>query len=215
LPSNKIDQFDEDYFLHGKQTGKSLYENYRWLPNLTIPMARAIVDYLGIGYDQTVLDFGCARGYLVRAMRELGYHAHGCDISKWAITNCDEVAKPFLFNSTTPVLPLHRGVDWIIAKDVLEHIPYIGSAITMLMDCARVGIFVVVPLSLVRGLKYVVPEYEKDITHIHRRPLTSWAVLFMQSGWSVEARYRIKGIKDNYAQHKMGNGFIIARRVEE
>ena len=31
-------QYDEDYFLRGKQTGKSLYEDYRWLPELTRPM---------------------------------------------------------------------------------------------------------------------------------------------------------------------------------
>ena len=31
------------------------------------------------------LDVGCARGYLVEALRELGVDAHGCDVSRYAV----------------------------------------------------------------------------------------------------------------------------------
>lgn len=33
------DFYDENYYLHGKQTGKSSYEAYSWKPDLTLPMA--------------------------------------------------------------------------------------------------------------------------------------------------------------------------------
>ena len=67
--------YDADYFLRGKQTGRSLYENYRWLPDLTIPMVAAMIRHLGIKPDDKILDFGCARGYVVKAFREMGYRA--------------------------------------------------------------------------------------------------------------------------------------------
>lgn len=206
-------RYDEDYFLRGRETGKSLYENYRWMPDLTIPMVQAIAQHLNIGYAHNILDFGCARGYVVRVFRELGYNAYGVDVSEWAIRNADESVKPYLnWCENSPPL-LDGEYDWIIAKDVLEHIEYVDLAINDLMRVASKGVFAVVPLSDFDGVPYTVPEYEMDVTHIQRKSLISWAKLFIRTGWSVEVRYRLPGVKDNYAHHPKGNGFITARRV--
>jgi hypothetical protein len=96
---------------------------------------------------------------------------------------------------------------------VLEHVLGVEGVIRRLMDVARVGVFAVVPLSPVDGALYVVPDYEKDVTHIHRLTLATWVRMFVRPGWSVEARYRLKGVKDNYAQYEKGNGFVTARRI--
>jgi hypothetical protein len=74
----------------------------------------------------------------------------------------------------------------------------------------------VVPLSAARGEPYVVPDYEKDVTHIHRMTLIDWAFLFARPGWSIELAYRIPGVKDNYYKSgwEKGNGFITCRRIK-
>ena len=206
------DKYDGDYYMRGVQTGKSLYENYRWMPQQTIPMCQAIVAHLGVKKDQTVLDFGCARGYTVRAFREMGYIAFGYDISEWAVANADESIKHHLTRYQEVAAAIKP--DWIIAKDVLEHIDDLCQVVELL-KVARKGILAVVPLA--HGTHwdtYDVPDYEKDVTHVHRRPLSWWVNIFHQPGWSVEGRYRIKGIKDNYAQFPTGNGFITCRRIE-
>lgn len=205
------DAYDEDYFMRGKESGKSLYHDYRWLPDLTIPMVKRMIDHLGIRKDQTILDFGCARGYTVKAFRQLGYLAFGVDSSKWAIENCDPEVKEYVWEGS-----ITERIDWVIAKDVLEHVKPVQSTIKQLMQCARIGVFAVVPLEGPRG-KYVVPDYELDITHIHRKQLKWWAAYFMDVGWSVTASYRVRGIKDNYYQPDWvkGNGFITARRIYE
>lgn len=208
------ERFDEDYFLRGPQTGKSLYEDYKWLPNLTKKMARCIVDRLGIAAWHTVLDFGCARGYMVRVLRELGIEAVGMDVSQWAIDNCDPKVKKFVMLGDNISDIVQPKLDWIIAKDVLEHVPRVADTIGDLLDTARLGVFAVVPLSAVDGEPYVVPEYEKDVTHIHRLTLGTWVGLFARPGWRVECCYRISGIKDNYAKYERGNGFITARRIK-
>ena len=201
--------YDESYFLRGKQTGKSLYENYRWMPDLTIPMCQAIVSHCGIQRGASILDFGCARGYTVRALRSMEYDAYGIDLSKWATDNCDETVADWIYCDS---LPMAGDVyDWVIAKDVLEHVKDLDNTIDCLMDVASIGVFVVVPLA--HRKKYDVLEYEKDVTHIHRQNLQWWAGKFHQVGWSVEARYRVVGVKDNYAQHTTGNGFVVARRI--
>lgn len=214
--------YDADYFLRGKQTGKSLYEDYRWIPGLTIPMAQIIANHCGIKKGDHILDFGCARGYVVKALRLLGYEAYGTDISKWAVENADEEIKPYI-SCSADKLPIDSatwnghstvmGFDWIIAKDVLEHIPYVSYTITNLMNAAAKGVFAVVPLSLFDSSAYVIEEYETDVTHIQRLTLNTWLERFIRPGWSVEASYRMIGVKDNYAQYERGNGFITARRL--
>jgi hypothetical protein len=40
-----------------------------------------------------ILFVGCAKGYEVRYFTERGFDAYGCDISQWAIENCDSSIK--------------------------------------------------------------------------------------------------------------------------
>jgi hypothetical protein len=213
--SSAYDPFDADYFLRGRETGKSLYKDYRWMPNLTIPMVADIANYLGISHFDSILDFGCARGYMVKAFRRLGYNAYGYDVSKWAIDNADLSVMDYLSRTPADVFGEESAYDWLIAKDVLEHVPHVDHVINDLINISRLGLFVVVPLSLVKDGPYVIPDYEKDITHIHRLPLHAWASMFIRPGWSVDARYRVKGVKDNYYRRdwEAGNGFITVRRV--
>ena len=206
--------FDEDYFIRGKSSGKSLYENYTWLPDLTIPMACAMVRHLGIESDDTILDFGCARGYLVRAFRELGYHAWGYDISQWALENADPKIKEYLIRNESTLVK--NTFDWVIAKDVLEHVD--SEELDEVVDTLKIankGVFVIVPLA--HGKKYDIPEYELDVTHIHRHPLSWWVSRFLETGWIVEASYRVRGVKDNYWRpgFEEGNGFITCYQIKE
>ena len=207
-------EYDAEYFLRGKESGKSLYEDYRWMPGLTIPMAQAIVTHCRMPKGTKVLDFGCARGYLVKALHEIGYNGFGIDVSQWAIDNCDPEASGLVsLHSRTDPYP---SAEWIIAKDVLEHVPSVRFVINDLMMMAEKGLFVVVPLSRFDNGRYVIEEYEKDVTHIHRLTLATWVGMFLQPGWRVEAAYRLPGVKDNYARPgwEYGNGFVTARRVE-
>ncbi len=204
-------EYNEDYFLRGQELGISGYTNYRYLPDMTLPMVASMVSHLKIDPADTILDFGCARGYVVRAFREMGYVAKGYDLSTWAIDNCDPEVKGHVFHvdADSNIDPN----DWVIAKDVLEHIENAADVVTALMDAARKGVFAVVPLAGYDGGHYVVEEYEKDVTHFHRLSLASWVRMFLRPGWCVDARYRVRGVKDNYANWPDGNGFIVARRI--
>ena len=205
--------YDDKYFIRGREHGLSLYENYRWLPDLTIPMAKRMASHCGFEKKDKILDFGCARGYLVKALVENGHDAFGTDVSKWALKNCDSEVR-YRVSTVWPV----KDPDWIIAKDVLEHISMneLINVITRMMASAKKGIFIVVPLSDYTDQPYVVPEYELDVTHVQRLPLWQWSKLFHLyadgAEWEVTSTYRIKGIKDNYAGWKKGNGFITCRR---
>lgn len=208
--------YDEDYFLRGQESGKSLYRDYRWLPELTIPMAQRIMQHCGIVKGMRVLDFGCARGYLVRALRQLGVEAFGYDTSQWAVDNADPKVKMWI-NTNVNGIPYwsHYDFDWVIAKDVLEHVEYVDYTIQTLMRHCSKGIFAVVPLSRYLGTGYVIEDYERDVTHVQRLPLLTWTNFFLYKDWRVECAYQMPGVKDNYYKPgwEYGNGFITARRI--
>jgi Sigma-54 interaction domain len=42
------------------------------------------------------LDVGCAKGFLVRALREAGRECWGIDHSQWALEQADSIASPYL-----------------------------------------------------------------------------------------------------------------------
>jgi len=216
-PNTDFDVYDADYFLRGKETGKSLYTDYRWMPDLTIPMVKAIGVHLEMPRGSRVLDYGCARGYMVKAFNSVGYPAYGFDPSQWVIDHCDpEVAHCV----TTDWADIEsRKYDWVVAKDVLEHVPAedLGDTIRRIKSVTEAGIFAVVPLAEEWGQTYVVPEYEADVTHRVRINLHDWMSLFVSvlgNGWTVTASYRVAGVKDNYYdKYPTGNGFITARMV--
>jgi len=64
-------KFNEDYYERGVELGISGYSNYRWMPELTIPMCHEMINILNIKDDETILDFGCAKGYVVKGFRLL------------------------------------------------------------------------------------------------------------------------------------------------
>ena len=196
-------KYTRDYFERGIERGVSLYSNFRWIPELTIPMASVIIDYLGIKRGQRVLDIGCAKGYLVKALRWLGREAWGCDISDYALEKADPEVKQFL-SKRLPNDYFH----FAISKDSLEHIP-LPQLRSLLTNLKTSVLFVIVPLG--DGKHYNVPAYELDTTHIHRQPLIWWNELLKANGWSIKSAVpRVPGIKDNWASETMGNGFIVA-----
>lgn len=211
-----MEVYNEDYFERGVAKGISLYENYRWIPELTIPLAMSYIDLLELTREDDILDFGCAKGYVVKALRMLYRKAWGCDISYYAITHADEKVKDYVEhcgNSIIPFTDMH--FDWIISKDVLEHVeaPYLQNILATLKAFCK-GLFVVVPLG--ECDKFNVPAYNLDPTHKLAKSLYWWCDQFTLSGWKLKmAEYKIEGIKDNWASFEQGNGFFVLRSEDE
>ena len=189
--------FSQEYFEFGAVTGKSLYENYRWLPNLTIPMAASIAASLNLRQGSTVLDYGCAKGFLVKALRYLGYKAIGYDISTYAVTNADDEVRDLIFSDFTKIVQVCQRYDWIICKDVLEHVPceQIKDVLANFKNMS-VRSLVIVPLSRVSGGGYIAPEYDLDVTHVIREPVEWWVDTFQSAGFRIDQlSYSMNGVK--------------------
>jgi len=214
--------YNRDYFERGQELGISGYSNYRWLPERTIPSVHCIISKLGIkerrlngGKGDTVLDFGCAKGYSVKAFRLLMVDCYGCDISEYALSCADESVRIYLKLATKDmIIPFDREFDWLIAKDVLEHIQYERIDET-LSEFARKSEdqFLVIPLGW--NGKYVIEEYEVDIGHIIREDVNWWFRKLKSNGLLVKSfKFQFPHVKENWwgsdkKDYDIGNGFFV------
>lgn len=211
--------YDRNYFENGIAQGTSLYENYRWLPELTIRMAHFMILRLEIEEGHRVLDFGCAKGYLVKALRLLEIDAYGCDISPYAIAHADADVSDYCRLSETPdEVPFSNrwSFDWIIAKDVFEHLTE-SNLKSVLSDFHRrsPNLFVVVPLG--ENNQFMVPEYNRDTTHNLAKPASWWKRAFYENGWYTRNfSHSITALKENWVQrYPQGNGIFTLARIED
>lgn len=210
--------FDEDYFMRGVETGKSNYENYTWKRDLTVFCALRMALFLGCQTGDTILDYGCSRGYYVRALRMAGYDAVGYDISNWAIANCDPEVRGLVSNS----LP-ESSVKWIICKDVLEHIPMpkLFGVLNAFLNIAKKGVLIIVPLGsgVLDQDCFVAPQDNLDPTHVICWSLPGWLTfiqnLIDDSGlpWVVQGGYKLPGVKEACDPYPCSVGFITLRKL--
>ena len=193
-----IDPYDENYFEKGEEKGLSCYTNYRWMPTRTLVTASEIIRKAGIQRNDIILDYGAAKGFIVKAFRWLGYEAYGFDTSKYAVENCDPEIKPYMFLNINK--KHYKGkFDIILCKDTAEHVPYetIDDFLKDIRHLNKHKAVFIIPLG--DGKKYNIPRYEKDITHIIKEPVGWWTRKIEQAGYKIhEVTDNLDKIKPNW-----------------
>lgn len=117
-----------------------------------------------------VLDIGCAKGFLVKHLRDNGVQAFGVDISKYAVEKSPVVE--FLLVGDMTRLPYPDDFfDVVTSHDVFEHLSEQDARLAI-RECLRVG----------RKQYHVITctEYDfgGDKTHINMQPEKYWKDLF-------------------------------------
>ena len=126
----------------------------------------------------TVLDAGCAKGFLVEALRDRGIEAYGIDVSEHAIASVREDIRPHCWaGSLSEPLPQRYGL--ITCIEVLEHIPVesIDSVVANLCDHTD------------DILMSSTPDEYADPTHLNVRPAEYWVEIFGRHGFHHDLLY--------------------------
>lgn len=149
--------YDRIYFEKYGGEGYSWANSYPILRPFVAPLLQ-VMRYQGKAKSSPkVLDVGCAKGYLVKLLRELGIEAWGVDISEYAIANAPSNVKPYLrrINVEEAVLPFQNVFcDLVISTSTFEHLhlrklPFVISQLRRILKPA--GLLIInVPNPLIR-----------------------------------------------------------------
>lgn len=107
--------FGKSYY--ATSCGADYHRNEGWLRFFSTIAGHIVKDI----NPATVLDAGCAMGYLVETLRERGVEAWGVDVSEYAISQVHPNVRAFCgIGSITE--PFERTYDLIVCIEVLEHL---------------------------------------------------------------------------------------------
>jgi O-antigen biosynthesis protein len=169
---NIADSYDAYYYAHG--CGSPYERADEWLRHFD-GIAERIVEQL---QPQTVLDAGCAMGFLVEMLRRRGVEAYGVDVSEYAIEQVHADARPYCWVGSVAE-PFPQTYDLIVCIEVLEHVPHDEAERAVANFCrhARSVLFSSSPF-----------DY-KEPTHFNVQAPEYWAAIFAQHGFYRDVDY--------------------------
>lgn len=164
--------FDAYYYQHG--CGAPYVRNEAWLAFFQGIADRIIEDI----QPKTVLDAGCALGFLVEGFRNRGVEGWGVDISEYAIASVHEFIRPFCRVGSV-FEPFERKYDLIVTIEVAEHLQPLLSKQMIANLCAHTDdiIFTSTPF-----------DY-KETTHFNVQPPEVWSREFARHGFFRDVDY--------------------------
>lgn len=123
-------------------------------------------------HPTTVLDAGCAMGFLVEALVQRGVDAYGVDVSEYAISQVDESVRDRC-RVHSLAEPLDRRYDLISCIEVVEHIPPEEGEAALDTLCAATD----------RLLLSTTPHDYREATHVNVQPPEDWSAALAQRGF--------------------------------
>lgn len=158
--------YDEFYFAKG--CGEPYERSEVWL-NLFSSFADRIQREI---LPRSVLDAGCAMGFLVEKLRERGIEAWGVDISQYAIGKVAPAIQEFCWVGSITV-PFPRRYDLIVSIEVLEHLTSQDAEKAVSNLCAYSD-----------DILFSSTPYDyKEVSHFNVQPVEYWAELFAKDGF--------------------------------
>lgn len=159
--NQRAEAFDEDYFNGGKKLGGYAYEGY-WDYPVHYLTAQKILEL----QPKSVLEIGCARGYILKRLEDAGIPVTGLEISKHCyLTRATDGIKTWDITKTP--WPINdKSIDLAYSVAVLEHIPeqYISAIAQELERTCHRGI---------HGID-IADEDGFDKTHVTIRDIQWW-----------------------------------------
>ena len=182
--------FDENYYKMVSEGGTSdyrvpfIWENQK---DSALKVAHQLNGLFDL-QNKKILDIGCAKGFLVKALLSMGVDAYGCDISEYAISHCDpEVKDRVKVCDARNLLDAYppNSFDVIYSSATLEHIPLdqLSPVVLNMTVCSKEWVYLDVPIGL--GLKNE-PDNAIDKTHRTFMNPSWWIKLFFQYEYLID-----------------------------
>ena len=172
VTSGNSEKFDKYYYAH--DCGIPYERNEHWLNFFGAIAERIFNDFS----PKTMLDAGCAKGFLVECLRNKGVDALGIDISDYAISNAHESIRDYCRLASISD-PLDKMYDLIISIEVVEHIEKSESETAIANLCKHTE----------KILFSSSPHDYGEVTHINVQQPEVWSQIFARNGFFRDLDY--------------------------
>jgi SAM-dependent methyltransferase len=115
-------QFGKEFFDGDRKNG---YGGFNYFPRFWQPVIPTFQKYFDLSSESSVLDVGCAKGFMLHDLAELipGIQVEGVDISEYAIANAIEDMKPFVRVADARKLPFRdKSFDVVISINTIHNL---------------------------------------------------------------------------------------------
>ena len=193
--------YDEDYFETGRKTGWSRGYGWALFGGLFREMAGMLAETIpGAG---SYLDAGCAKGLLVRALRDLGKDAWGFDASRWALDHAEPAARPYLTRASVEDVALKRDYDVLSATDLFQTLTeaQLDAFLPRARKHTSTALFAVIPSFDTDGDEAAYRPGPLDASHVTMRTRAWWHAKLLAAGWKQDNLHR--AVQDAFARHAL------------
>lgn len=177
-------QFGKEFFDGDRSHG---YGGFNYHPRFWQPVIPTFQEYWGLDGNSSVLDVGCAKGFMLHDLTACipGIRVAGIDISAYAIENAIEDMRPFLQVADAVALPFaDKSFDVVISINTVHNLE--------LEDCAR-ALQEIERVS--RGKSFVTVDayrteeeksrmYAWNLTAKTIMPVNDWIAFFAEVGYT-------------------------------
>ena len=115
-------QFGAEFFDGNRSQG---YGGFSYMPRFWQPVIPTMQAHFGLSASSTVLDVGCAKGFMIHDMAELipGITVKGLDVSEYAVANAIEDMQPFVQVGNARELPFEDNTfDVVISINTIHNL---------------------------------------------------------------------------------------------
>ncbi|NEW86424.1 class I SAM-dependent methyltransferase [Rhodopseudomonas sp. WA056] len=154
-------RFGKEFFDGDRRHG---YGGFNYMPRFWQPVIPTFQQHFGLSAESSVLDVGCAKGFMLHDMAELipGITVKGVDVSEYAIAHAIDDMKPHVGVASAVKLPFaDKSFDVVISINTVHNLVRDDCA-TALREIERVAR---------RGAFITVDAYRDDE---EKRRMTAW-----------------------------------------
>lgn len=196
--------YNSDYYKqYDTSLGKIDYEKSNDIKDFLKSVALHIKEEFN---PSTVLDAGCAMGYLVEALRDIGIEAYGVDVSRYAIEHVREDIKPYCaVGSISAPLPssFPKHFDLVVTIEVLEHM-YAEEGEKAIQNLCKITSTVLFSSS---------PDGYEEPTHVNVQKREYWASIFASNSFYDQIMCQPKYISTHAMVFQKSTNII--RQIED
>jgi len=185
--------YDENYFERGIKSNWQGGYSWTHFGGLFTETASFLIEMFP--QATSYLDAGCAKGFLIRALRESGKECWGFDHSAWAMDHAEPEALPFMERAGVDEVRLDRQVDILLAFDLLSQLTEAQARAFLQRARERTNMAIIAVITSLESGEETQPHGSslvgRDGSHVTFRQRTWWDALFKEAGWKLDALHRL------------------------